>query len=109
MAMAKIVWRREGTVCFTLSNKPQFECFIDEEDYQIVEHNTCWFIHIHAKNNSVKHVRRTVHLGNNQYTTESLHDFIFKRAIEERDKHIFHINTNGLDNRKNNLTLRNHE
>lgn len=98
-------YRKDGYVCFTLSNKPQYECFLDEEDYQIVEYNTCWYLHMHVRSGTF-HIRRSLHIGDNKYETECLHEFLLKLPIDVEFTQVRHINVNGLDNRKNNLILK---
>lgn len=104
MATAVELFRRDGVVCFTLSNKPQFKCYIDEEDYQLVEFNTCWYIHHKVDEEQHMYIRRAIYNGSTYEATEMLHDFVAGNT-HKKHRAVFHLDRNGLNNTKKNLSF----
>ena len=91
---------------FNLSDKPDLLCKIDTDDfYKLVDHTTCWYIHIATKCKFKRpYIRRTLWPSKKQ---EHLHrvvmdagDFCRKTSIVDH-KAI----TETIDNRKSNLRI----
>jgi hypothetical protein len=108
MALPTELWRENGTVCFILSNRPEIKCYLDEEDYEIVQHNKCWFTY-EKKDEGLFYIRRSIYLSQKKIITQCIHEFILTNkygVLQTRDKCIYHINKIGVDNRKQNLEIK---
>jgi hypothetical protein len=108
MANAEILNQSDCFVWFTLSNKPEFVCVLDKEDFfKIVHNSTCWYIHISSGRNT-----KRAHRKSHPYIRMSsgikgrhvhLHRFIMNAGDYSVNNIIDHINHDSLDNRKSNL------
>jgi hypothetical protein len=99
--MAKIAIKRifNNVVFFTLSNKPDLICSINESDYSLLQKNG-WYIY--SKKNTCSYIRRNIVNNKNQYH-EHLHREVLRAGDYRVENPVDHKNINGLDNRKENL------
>jgi len=115
MAHPEIIRQDETTIWFTLSNKPQYECVIDAEDYyKHVHGTTSWYIHKskqtpgatpyirRALGDRHAHLHREV-LGLGKWSNDSVVDHDNCIGYDCRKSNLVHTNTHG-----NNQKLRRH-
>lgn len=103
MAKPFVKYRKDGYVCFTLDNRPEVECLMDEDRFEVVEFNTCWYIHQHV-NSEKMYIRRHIKNECGTFVTQTLGNFILN-GIESIHIHVFFKNENTLDCRKQNLSF----
>lgn len=100
--------RTEGkSVFFFLSNMPEHECVIDEEDFPLIQSGS-YFARKENKKESLIYLRRTINYtrpdGTKAAKTGHLHRDILGVSADSTMV-VDHKNGNGLDNRRTNLRI----
>lgn len=83
------------------SNKKEFTCLVDEEDYDKVIKHTWYLSCSKNQSNDLFYIQRNVKVGG-KWTVERMHRMIMNCP---KDMQVDHINFNTLDNRKSNLRI----
>ena len=84
---------------FRLSNKPEYLCKLDTEDYEEFMNNTnCWYIHV--RKNKFAYIRRKCKISNGNI---HLHREVLRLGSFSKDSVIDHKYKDTLDNRKSEI------
>jgi len=107
MAIPIIIKEKDGTIYFSLSNRPEFVCKILKKDYDnFIVGTRCWYIH-DASNASTLYIRKNNYSGEGR-THIHLHRMIMEVGSFSHENVIDHVNKYGLDNTRGNLRKTDH-
>jgi hypothetical protein len=106
MANPDIKQQSECFVWFTLSNKPEYVCVMDKDDYfNLVHGTTHWYVHVTKTARKEKpYVRCNFYVQKSKVLQKHLHREVIKMEGPFDYRFVCdHINSDSLDNRKSNL------
>lgn len=107
MAQPVEIEYKKNHVEFRLSNKPEYLCKMDVEDFlNLVVGTSCWFVHLSkAAKTARPYVRRSVNIGG-KCISQHLHRMVMNCGEYDPYSSVTdHINGDSLDNRKGNLRI----
>lgn len=107
MAKPEIIVIKNGTVFFTLSNRPELTCKSNKRDYYDMIHNTnCWYIHVSKRSSKKKpYIRRNCIVDGRHFQEHFHRSVLGLKDAYNHDVVGDHINGDSLDCRRKNLRI----